>query len=71
MIQYLKNDQTLRNDVFKKECDNSEPRHQECRTRYSFHAEFEGCLSVQKGQTVILQRHNNDGWSLGNGLTEC
>ena len=37
----------------------------ECKTRFSFNAEFDGCLTVQKGETLILCRHNNDGWSLG------
>lgn len=36
----------------------------ECRSRYSFHAEFEGCLSITKGQNLLLHKNNNDGWSL-------
>ena len=37
----------------------------ECRSRYSFHAEFEGCLSITKGQNLLLHKNNKDGWSLG------
>ena len=79
MINYLKNDSTIQDDVFIKDrtavknesrsdeqpIRGREPRFSECRTRYSFHAEFDGCLTVQKGQILFLQRHNNDGWSLG------
>ena len=83
MINYLKNDSSLTtDDVFVKESQvnhhspvnhrsptvNDDCRFPECRTRYSFHAEFDGCLTVQKGQVLFLQRHNNDGWSLGNGF---
>jgi len=83
MINYLKNDTSLTaDDVFVKESQvnhhspvnhrsptvNDDCRFPECRTRYSFHAEFDGCLTVQKGQVLFLQRHNNDGWSLGNGF---
>ena len=78
MINYLKNDTSLtQDDVFVKESQvnhHSPVNHRspavnpECRTRYSFHAEFDGCLTVQKGQILFLQRHNNDGWSLGNGF---
>ena len=75
MINYLKNDSSLtQDDVFVKESPVNHRRptvnddYPECRTRYSFHAEFDGCLTVQKGQILFLQRHNNDGWSLGNGF---
>ena len=83
MINYLKNDSSLtQDDVFVKESQvnhhnpvnhrspaaNDDCHYPECRTRYSFHAEFDGCLTVQKGQILFLQRHNNDGWSLGNGF---
>ena len=78
MINYLKNDTSLtQDDVFVKDSQvnhHSPVNHRspavnpECRTRYSFHAEFDGCLTVQKGQILFLQRHNNDGWSLGNGF---
>ena len=75
MINYLKNDTSLtQDDVFTKESSVNRrspavnDSYPECRTRYSFHAEFDGCLTVQKGQILFLQRHNNDGWSLGIGF---
>ena len=63
MIHCLTNDPSLStNDVF---IDEVEQNGRECKTRFSFNAEFDGCLTVQKGETLVLCRHNNDGWSLG------
>ena len=68
MIHCLTNDPSLSpNDVFIDDAENGRTANggRECKTRFSFNAEFDGCLTVQKGETLILCRHNNDGWSLG------
>ena len=66
MIHCLTNDPSLSpNEVFIEEEQHPRSHGRECKTRFSFNAEFDGCLTVQKGECLILCRHNNDGWSLG------